>query len=154
MNDLSWTEPRKAELTRLWDAGYTARKIAELMGMPGGRNAIIGKARRLNLKARRSLSHSRAEYKQIREARKALGPVRKAARRPPTQRAPVVSVPLDELPSRNILFAKRLTGLECSWIAGEPTASATCCGRLVQLGSQFCSYHHHRCFRPPESRAR
>jgi GcrA cell cycle regulator len=48
-----WTEDRCKELTRLWNLGYTCREIATLMRSPS-RNAVIGKARRLNLTPRNS----------------------------------------------------------------------------------------------------
>lgn len=50
---MSWTEERIAALKRLWEGGATASQIAdELTGV--SRNAVIGKAHRLGLKARPS----------------------------------------------------------------------------------------------------
>lgn len=50
---MSWTEERIAALKRLWESGATASQIAdELTGV--SRNAVIGKAHRLGLKARPS----------------------------------------------------------------------------------------------------
>ncbi|MWV27527.1 GcrA family cell cycle regulator [Aurantiacibacter rhizosphaerae] len=50
---MSWTEERIATLTKLWEGGSTASEIAtELGGV--SRNAVIGKAHRLGLKARPS----------------------------------------------------------------------------------------------------
>jgi GcrA cell cycle regulator len=44
-----WDEPRRELLTRLWLAGETARTIAEKLGGGVTRNAVIGKAHRLEL---------------------------------------------------------------------------------------------------------
>ena len=50
---MSWTEERIGTLTKMWEGGATASEIAtELGGV--SRNAVIGKAHRLGLKARPS----------------------------------------------------------------------------------------------------
>ena len=50
---MSWTEERIAKLTKMWEGGATASQIAEELGGVS-RNAVIGKAHRLGLKARPS----------------------------------------------------------------------------------------------------
>jgi GcrA cell cycle regulator len=50
---LSWTDERIATLTKMWEGGATASQIAEELGGVS-RNAVIGKAHRLGLKARPS----------------------------------------------------------------------------------------------------
>jgi len=50
---MSWTEERIATLTKLWEGGSTASQIADELGGVS-RNAVIGKAHRLGLKARPS----------------------------------------------------------------------------------------------------
>lgn len=50
---MSWTEERIDKLTRMWEGGATASQIAEELGGVS-RNAVIGKAHRLGLKARPS----------------------------------------------------------------------------------------------------
>ncbi len=45
-----WTPERKAELRKLWDDGLSTREIGRRMGIT--KNAAIGKAHRLGLKAR------------------------------------------------------------------------------------------------------
>jgi len=45
---MEWTHERVETLTRLWAEGYSARQIAEKLGGIT-RNAVIGKAHRLNL---------------------------------------------------------------------------------------------------------
>ena len=44
---MSWTPERENKLKELWKKGHTASKIAKLKG-GATRNAIIGKAHRLN----------------------------------------------------------------------------------------------------------
>ena len=48
---MSWTPERENKLKELWKKGYTASQIAEALG-DTTRNAVIGKAHRLNLSAK------------------------------------------------------------------------------------------------------
>ena len=48
---MSWTEDKIAKLKELWGKGNTASQIAEIIGGVS-RNAVIGKAHRLNLSAK------------------------------------------------------------------------------------------------------
>ena len=48
---MSWTPEREEKLKELWKKGHTASQIASLLGNTT-RNAVIGKAHRLNLEAR------------------------------------------------------------------------------------------------------
>jgi GcrA cell cycle regulator len=50
---MSWTDERIDQLTKMWEGGATASQIAEELGGVS-RNAVIGKAHRLGLKARPS----------------------------------------------------------------------------------------------------
>ena len=50
---MSWTDERIEQLTKMWEGGSTASQIAEELGGVS-RNAVIGKAHRLGLKARPS----------------------------------------------------------------------------------------------------
>ena len=47
---MSWTEEKVNKLKELWGKGKTASQIAEILGGLS-RNAVIGKAHRLNLSA-------------------------------------------------------------------------------------------------------
>ena len=48
---MSWTEEKVSKLIQLWGKGNTASQIAEIIGGLS-RNAVIGKAHRLELEAR------------------------------------------------------------------------------------------------------
>ena len=50
---MSWTDERIDRLTKMWESGSTASQIADELGGVS-RNAVIGKAHRLGLKARPS----------------------------------------------------------------------------------------------------
>ena len=48
---MSWTEEKVEKLKEIWGKGNTASQIAEIIGGIS-RNAVIGKAHRLNLSAK------------------------------------------------------------------------------------------------------
>ena len=48
---MSWTEEKEKKLRELWSKGHTASQIASMIG-DTTRNAVIGKAHRLNLSAK------------------------------------------------------------------------------------------------------
>ena len=48
---MSWTEDKVNKLKELWGKGQTASQIAEIIGGVS-RNAVIGKAHRLNLSSK------------------------------------------------------------------------------------------------------
>ncbi|QDH34263.1 GcrA family cell cycle regulator [Porphyrobacter sp. YT40] len=75
---MSWTDERIATLRKMWEGGATASEIAtELGGV--SRNAVIGKAHRLGLKARPSPVKAN-------DKKKPAAPVKKPA--PAPERAP------------------------------------------------------------------
>ena len=53
---MSWTDEKVEKLRELWTKGHTASQIAEMLG-DTTRNAVIGKAHRLNLEARALLNN-------------------------------------------------------------------------------------------------
>ena len=65
---MSWTEEKVNKLKELWGKGNTASQIAEIIGGIS-RNAVIGKAHRLNLsakiKTRAATSNQNFENSQI-----------------------------------------------------------------------------------------
>src|ERR1700754_5230846 len=57
---MSWTDERVAQLRQLWGSGKSASEIADLLGGVS-RNAVIGKAHRLELSGRPSPIKRRAD---------------------------------------------------------------------------------------------
>jgi GcrA cell cycle regulator len=89
---MSWTEERIATLTKMWEGGATASQIAENLGGVS-RNAVIGKAHRLGLKARPSPVKAK-EAKKAAPKKKAAAPVaRKPAPRKPAPVQPTAAKP-------------------------------------------------------------
>ena len=61
---MSWTEEKVNKLKELWGKGQTANQIAEIIGGVS-RNAVIGKAHRLNLSAKIRQRSASAAHKNI-----------------------------------------------------------------------------------------
>jgi GcrA cell cycle regulator len=81
---MSWTDERIEKLTKMWEGGATASQIAEELGGVS-RNAVIGKAHRLGLKARPS---------PVKPNEKAEAAPPKAAK--PVEDAPAAATPAPE----------------------------------------------------------
>jgi GcrA cell cycle regulator len=77
---MSWTDERIAKLKDMWEGGATASQIADELGGVS-RNAVIGKAHRLGLKARPS------PVKEKEKPASAAVPAPAAAARPPARPA-------------------------------------------------------------------
>lgn len=92
---MSWTDERIATLRKMWEGGATASEIAtELGGV--SRNAVIGKAHRLGLKARPSPVKANEKKKPVAApvAKKPATSAPVAAPRAPAE-APERSAPVD-----------------------------------------------------------
>ena len=90
---MSWTEERIEKLTKMWEGGATASQIADELGGVS-RNAVIGKAHRLGLKARPSpvkANDGKSAEKDTAPAPKAAKPAPEAPRAAPP--APKAAAP-------------------------------------------------------------
>ncbi|MEO5598084.1 MAG: GcrA family cell cycle regulator [Novosphingobium sp.] len=99
---MSWTDERIERLTKMWEGGSTASQIAEELGGVS-RNAVIGKAHRLGLKARPSpvkpnekAETTTAVSKPAEAAAKPKPAAAPAAPAPPAPRAPAEAAPRAE----------------------------------------------------------
>lgn len=87
---MSWTDERIEKLTKMWEGGATASQIADELGGVS-RNAVIGKAHRLGLKARPSPVKANEKPARPAPAPKKPKPVEAAPAAPePKAEAPVV----------------------------------------------------------------
>ena len=111
---MSWTEEKVQKLKELWSKGHTASQIAEALG-DTTRNAVIGKAHRLNLEARApskqsSQSPTSGENKPVRR-----GPA------PISRKAKFQSILLDKnFEPENPKSLEELTDQTCKWPIGSP----------------------------------
>ena len=99
---MSWTEDRIELLKKLWDQGQSASQIADELGGGITRNAVIGKAHRLGLKARPSPVKADGGAKKAEAAKPGIAkaapakPAAPAAAKPvaPAAHAPKVAAPI------------------------------------------------------------
>jgi GcrA cell cycle regulator len=141
---MDWTEEAIATLRQLWDEGLSTAEIGRRMGI--SKNAVVGKAHRLNLAARPSpirrapggTPTPRAPRRSARPATPPPSPMMTGTRlpaRPPAERpAPVVAIRLPP-PSR-------LGNGACCWPIGDPGAPGfRFCGAQALLGKPYCAEH-------------
>lgn len=163
-----WSAEREQELRNLWDASprLSCSEIAAVMGGGLTRNAVIGKAHRLKLKARKT--HRNAAYpahrkpwsQESRDRASRNAKMRSEARRvrsevvkrdlkpiripkpvpPPIVEPPVARVGAWEaLPGSEPIGLMHLTAHTCRWPIGERPVRF--CGCPVRHGEVYCPEH-------------
>ena len=131
---MSWTEEKVNKLKDLWGKGNTASQIAEILGGVS-RNAVIGKAHRLNLSAKiikRSTIHSsnNLKYKEKNLNKK-------------SRKFKFTSLLLDKNfePAKN-LSLEELNENTCKYMEGHPNeSSSSFCGRKSVEKFSYCPLH-------------
>tara|TARA_Y100000590_G_scaffold235770_1_gene265522 strand:+ start:2561 stop:3052 length:492 start_codon:yes stop_codon:yes gene_type:complete len=138
---MSWTEDKVNKLKELWGKGNTASEIAQIIGGIS-RNAVIGKAHRLNLSAKiktRTVASNSNNYKTNENNIKKRG--RKNRFR---------SLLLDKNfePAKN-LSLEELTEDTCKYMEGHPDESGSSfCGRKNVEKFSYCPLHLMVVFQP------
>ncbi|MCJ2182468.1 GcrA family cell cycle regulator, partial [Novosphingobium sp. 1949] len=89
---MSWTDERIEKLTKMWEGGATASQIADELGGVS-RNAVIGKAHRLGLKARPSPVKANEKPVRPAPAKKAKAPAETPASAPVASESKPVAPP-------------------------------------------------------------
>ena len=140
---MDWTDETIARLRSLWDEGHTTAEIGRRLGIT--KNAVVGKAHRLNLPARPSPIRRTAEDgrpPRRTSPRRIDGPTLPALAvtvapraAEPARPAPVLR-PVPSTPRP----AGRLTS--CCWPIGEPgTPSFRFCSDVAVPGKPYCGEH-------------
>ncbi|WP_394728956.1 GcrA family cell cycle regulator [Altererythrobacter sp. GH1-8] len=89
---MAWTDERIATLKKMWEGGSTASQIADELGGVS-RNAVIGKAHRLGLKARPSPVKANDQKKSAASKPSAKPAAKKAAAKPAAKPAAKAAAP-------------------------------------------------------------
>ena len=143
---MSWNDEKVTKLKNLWGKGNTASQIAEIIGGIS-RNAVIGKAHRLDLEARAPSKQSSApksrDNKQIK---------RTAA--PTSRKAKFQSILLDKnFEPENPKSLEDLTESTCKWPIGHPNEEKFYfCGRKPEGEFPYCKLHVLYAFQPKGSK--
>ena len=140
---MSWTEEREQRLRKLWEKGYTASQIAEMLG-DTTRNAVIGKAHRLKLAARAASKQSKSLKKQdsVGGLNKQEGYISRKSR--------FKSLLLDKnFEVENPKKLEELSDKNCRWPIGHPNEeNFYFCGRNPVDGFSYCKLHVLYAFQP------
>ncbi|MBO6483682.1 MAG: hypothetical protein HVK33_03250 [Pelagibacteraceae bacterium] len=141
---MSWTEEREQRLRKLWEKGYTASQIAEMLGGDTTRNAVIGKAHRLKLAARATSKQPRSPKKQdaVSGLNKQEGYISRKSR--------FKSLLLDKnFEVENPKKLEELDDKNCRWPIGHPDEeNFYFCGRNPVEGFSYCKLHVLYAFQP------
>ena len=139
---MSWTDEKVNKLKELWGKGQTASQIAEILGGVT-RNAVIGKAHRLNLsskiKTRSQIQSTKKRDNYLEKKIKFKG-----------RRGKFKSLILDKNfePAKN-LSLEELTEETCKYMEGNPDEKgATFCGRKNVEKFSYCPLHLMVVFQP------
>jgi GcrA cell cycle regulator len=144
---MEWTEETIARLRELWAEGHSTAEIGRRMGIT--KNAVVGKAHRLNLPARPSpILRDRAPAPPRRPlVRRATGPTLPplAAVATATLPRPAAAEPQPEPPKPQPVrpvTAHTLRPQTCCWPLGEPgTRTFHFCNAEALPGKPYCAAH-------------
>ena len=139
---MSWTEAKVEKLKELWSKGHTASQIADALG-DTTRNAVIGKAHRLNLEARApSKKSSQSSTTDNRPSRRGSTPT--------SRKAKFQSILLDKnFEPENPKSLEELTDQTCKWPIGHPNEEKFYfCGRKPEGEFPYCKLHVLYAFQP------
>ena len=139
---MSWTDEKVGKLKELWAKGHTASQISEMLG-DTTRNAVIGKAHRLNLQARAPSKHKPAQQKQgERPTKKVVQPMSRKSR--------FQSILLDKnFEAEKPTSLENLTEKTCKWPIGHPDEETFYfCGRKPEDKFVYCKLHVLYAFQP------
>ena len=129
---MSWNEEKVAKLKELWGKGNTANEIAGIIGGIS-RNAVIGKAHRLNLsskiKAKVSSSNQDLEEKNSKQRRE--------------RKSKFQSLIIEkDFEPENPKKLEELDESSCKWPVGHPEEEAFYfCGRSSLKDFSYCKLH-------------
>lgn len=151
---MEWSAEQIERLRTLWDEGLSTAQIADRLGVT--KNAVVGKAHRIELPARPSPirpnpdSNWREKAAQARRAGRDTLPLlaclRGATQAPAARRAFVPKVvhprAATERPTAAMSVTKYGRVIECCWPIGEPrTSSFRFCCSPSEPGRSYCHDH-------------
>jgi GcrA cell cycle regulator len=153
---MDWTDDDTQKLRTLWAEGHSTAEIGRRMGV--SKNAIVGKAHRLDLPGRPSPIR-RSEVGAPRIMRSRQPPVPRLADMMPLRACrplaiePAAGAPAARAEQHPVPMERRLTGpvgtQPCCWPVGEPGKPGfRFCPNLALLRRPYCAKHCGDAYRP------
>jgi GcrA cell cycle regulator len=136
---MDWTEETIAHLRALWAEGHSTAEIGRRMSV--SKNAVVGKAHRLQLTARPSPIRRGTGAPARRSAPRQPAPVLPAPEPPP---APLAEHPQPAAALRAVMPPPRNAArtMPCCWPIGEPgSPSFRFCDEPAMSGKPYCEAH-------------
>ena len=138
---MSWTDEKVSKLKNLWGKGKTASQIAEIIGGVS-RNAVIGKAHRLNLSAK---IKTRPTISQNNASLETNNNLKKGSRK---HRFRSLLLDKNFEPSKNLQL-EDLNENTCKYMEGHPDEKGSSfCGRKTIEKFSYCPLHLMIVFQP------
>lgn len=160
VKNFDWPDETVERLKKLWEEGLSASIIASRLGCGVTRNAVIGKAYRLELPGRATTSKMQGKRS---AKRRPQGPPHPTAKpETPLQKLIREGSPLPprmETDVASVSFADFERHRHCAWIPGDPAEDFKLdkpmyCGLKPVLGLPYCHAHSIRAHSPPEMKLR
>ena len=140
---MSWTEEKVAKLKELWGKGNTASQIAEIIGGIS-RNAVIGKAHRLNLSAKIKTRNAPTNQN-ITKSNERENNFKKRGRRNKFKSLIIEN----DFEPENPKQLEELDESVCKWPIGHPDENSFYfCGRKSLKDFSYCKLHLLYAFQP------
>ena len=135
----AWTPERGATVTRLWNEGLTTAEIGRAVGM--SKNAVVGKAHRLQLPPRPSPIRRGKSYPST--PRPSNGAKVANARKAATGSAGIVTQIKPRAPQPPLAVGNAA----CKWPTGHPgEPDFHFCGEHALLGKPYCPEHYRKAY--------
>ena len=145
---MSWFQEKEEKLRELWKKGHSASQIASMLG-DTTRNAVIGKAHRLNLEARMT-----SKKKQVTAGKQKNSSLKEYKTQKLGRKARFKALLLDKnFEAENPLKLEELTDKTCRWPIGHPhEENFYFCGRQSMEKLPYCKLHVLYAFQPKNAK--